>query len=95
MVASSFGRSPTVARYVGVPSEELGPGTDLLADLRVDSAMLYRILVDIERQLGLDPWDGDWCFEGSSVDAIVDYYVRKLDLEPRVTEPNKGMHPPR
>ena len=57
--------------------------------------MLYRILVDLERQLGLDPLDGDWYLEGSSINAIVDYYVRKLDPETCVTEPNKRMHPPR
>lgn len=61
----------TVARHMGVPPEELR----LQNRVRLDAAALYRILVDIEQQLGVHPLDGNWSFEGDSIGAIVAYYV--------------------
>jgi hypothetical protein len=39
--------------------------------------------------------DGEWEFEGSSINAIVEYYVRQLDLDTCLTEPTKRMNRPR
>jgi len=56
-----------------VPGEALHPETEPLADLGVESCILYRPLVDLERELGLDPLVGDWELEGSSITAGLDY----------------------
>jgi hypothetical protein len=59
----------TVARHIGVPVAKLRVQTRL----RVDPAALYRILLDIEGQLGVHPLDGNWSFNGDSIGAIVAY----------------------
>ena len=63
-----------VAQHTGVPARELS----LEKRLRVDPGTFYRILVDVERQLGVRPLDGNWSFEGDSIGAVIAYYVKLL-----------------
>ena len=63
-----------VARHLAVPQEKLS----LEKSLPLDPATFYRILIDIERDLGIHPLDGNWSLEGNSIRAIVAYYVKLI-----------------
>jgi hypothetical protein len=63
-----------VARHTRVPPEELR----LEKRLRVDPGTFYRILVDVEHQLGVHPLDGNWSFDGDSIGAVIAYYVKLM-----------------
>lgn len=43
-----------VARVGGVPVESLSPGTELVADLDMDSAKALELLVELEDRLGIE-----------------------------------------
>ncbi len=68
----------TVSRQSRIPLEKLRLSTMLDEDLGVDPNMHYRILVDIEKQLGLNPLKGNWSFENASIKALIVYYDRIL-----------------
>ncbi len=59
----------TVARHLGLRRKELNEMTSL-----DDPGAFYRIIVDIEQQLGIGTFEGDWCFEEGSLNGLVDYY---------------------
>ena len=59
----------TVARHLGLRRQELNEMTSL-----DDPGAFYRIIVDIEQQLGIGTFEGDWCFEEGSLNGLVDYY---------------------
>ncbi|HSN57350.1 MAG TPA: acyl carrier protein [Candidatus Sulfomarinibacteraceae bacterium] len=48
-----------IARVGGVPVESLSPGTELVADLDMDSAKALELLVELEDRLGLEIDDDD------------------------------------
>ncbi len=43
----------TIADHLRVPREELTEGTSLLEELRVDSLLLFEIVVDLEERFGI------------------------------------------
>ncbi|HSL18742.1 MAG TPA: acyl carrier protein [Methylomirabilota bacterium] len=43
-----------VARVGGVPVESLSPGTELVAELDMDSAKALELLVELEDRLGIE-----------------------------------------
>ncbi len=63
-----------VAQHTGVPPGKLR----LDKRLRLDPGTFYRILVDVERQLGVHPLDGNWSFDGDSIGAVIAYYVKLM-----------------
>lgn len=63
----------TVARHLGLRRQELHETTSL-----DDTGTFYRIIVDIEQQLGLSPLEGDWCFDEGSIGGLVSYYSNMM-----------------
>jgi len=59
----------TVARHLGLSRQELNEMT-----LLDDPGTFYRIIVDIEQQLGIGTFEGDWRFEEGSLSGLVEYY---------------------
>ncbi len=59
----------TVARHLGLSRQELNE-----MKLPDDPGAFYRIIVDIEQQLDIGTFEGDWCFEEGSLSGLVEYY---------------------
>ncbi len=65
-----------VAKETGMPRSELRPETLLEESSGVGADGYYRIIVDIERRLGVSTFDGNWCFDDASIESLVRYCVR-------------------
>ncbi len=65
----------TVARHIGLKRQKL----DEIMTLTEDPGAFYRIIVDIEQQLGLSSSEGDWSFDEGTIRGLVNYYSSMID----------------
>ncbi|MPN41768.1 Acyl carrier protein [bioreactor metagenome] len=70
--------SAAVATVAGVGTESVEAGSDLVADLSLDSLAMYELVIDLEERYGLRISDED-LDRIHTVSDIVDYIDRSID----------------
>lgn len=70
--------SAAVANVAGVGTESVETGSDLVADLNLDSLAMYELVIDLEERYGLRISDED-LDRIRTVSDIVDYIDRSID----------------